>query len=253
MRWHSRLYMIHRWLGLVVGLQLLAWSVSGFTFTWLDIDNVRGDSDHAETPVRTLPFDRITLSVTDAVMRAAEHGVDTERFSRVVLRDRRDAPVYEMFDAHGVPLCTVDGVSGHVTKRLSAKQAEAIALADFEPWASGATVRLLEGEPPLEFRNGRMPVYQVTIDHPKHPHLYICPVTGEVLKRRNRPWRIFDFFWMLHIMDYGAREDFNHWLLTGMSIFAIATSASGLTLWTWRIRRGAKRVFGRRSSARGSA
>ena len=26
-------------------------------------------------------------------------------------------------------------------------------------------------------------------------------------------WRVFDFVWMLHIMDYDERDDFNHPLL----------------------------------------
>lgn len=33
-------YLAHRWLGLVVGLQLLTWSVSGFVFTVLDIEGI---------------------------------------------------------------------------------------------------------------------------------------------------------------------------------------------------------------------
>ena len=89
-----------------------------------------------------------------------------------------------------------------------------------------------------------MPVYQVILDHPKHPHLYVSPVTGAVLKRRNRPWRIFDFLWMLHIMDYRGRENFNHWLLTAMSVLAILTAASGLALWAWRVPRRRKRRTG---------
>ena len=77
-----------------------------------------------------------------------------------------------------------------------------------------------------------MPVYRVILDHPKKPHIYVSPVTGEIITRRNRPWRLFDFFWMLHIMDYGERESFNHLLLTFMSLLAITTSASGLVLWS---------------------
>lgn len=87
-----------------------------------------------------------------------------------------------------------------------------------------------------------MPVYRVVLDHPKQPHIYVCPITGEILKRRNKLWRIFDFFWMLHIMDYGERENFNHWLLTAMSVLAITTSTSGLILWWWRLPRLSPRV-----------
>ena len=77
----------------------------------------------------------------------------------------------------------------------------------------------------------------MTLDHPREPHIYVSAITGKVTKRRNKLWRTFDFFWMLHIMDYRNRENINHWLLSGMSILAILTSVSGLVLWWWRIPR----------------
>ena len=43
-------YLLHRWLGLIVGLQLLMWSVSGLVFTLLDIDNVHGDFEATQKP-----------------------------------------------------------------------------------------------------------------------------------------------------------------------------------------------------------
>ena len=66
-------------------------------------------------------------------------------------------------------------------------------------------------------------------------NLYIDPVNGEVLSRRSRKWRIFDFFWMLHIMDYGEREDFHHPLLTAAALLAVLSALSGILLWGYRI------------------
>src|SRR3546814_16302027 len=40
--------------------------------------------------------------------------------------------------------------------------------------------------------------------------LYVSGQDGRVLERRNDTWRIFDFVWMLHIMDYTGRQDFNN-------------------------------------------
>ena len=53
MRWRRNFYTAHRWLGLVVSLQLLAWTVSGLTFTLLDIDNVHGDFERRREPAFT--------------------------------------------------------------------------------------------------------------------------------------------------------------------------------------------------------
>jgi len=96
-----------------------------------------------------------------------------------------------------------------------------------------------------EYRGKPAPAWRVDLEHPKRPHIYVDAVTGEALARRNRLWRLFDFFWMLHIMDYRARESFNHPLLTAMSALALATGLSGLGLWGWRGATWARRRAGR--------
>lgn len=236
MRWKRKIFWVHRWLGLVVGLQLLVWSVSGFTFTILDIDDVHGDFERSFAPAPAVRVDRVALSPAEVLKAIPDRA---SQVARMGLRERLGRTVYELFDGSGVPLGAVDASSGEVMETITEQEAVAVARADFTGDAEVASVALLEGEPPLEFR-GRMPVYQVIFDHPKETRLYISPVTGNVLKRRNNPWRKFDWFWMLHIMDYRQRTDFNHWLLTGMSVLAILTSASGLGLWIWRIPRRRK-------------
>ncbi len=236
MRWRKNTFTVHRWVGLVVSLQLLAWSVSGLTFTLLDIDNVRGDWDKADPPPAAVRVDRTSLSPAEALTAAASAGVEPGQVTQVLLRERFDRTVYELFEV-STPLLAVDAATGEVIPTISEADAVAAAQADFVPEAAVASVKLLEGEPPLEFRGGPMPVYQVVLDHPKEPHLYISPVTGQVLKRRNNVWRTFDFLWMLHIMDYGERDNFNHWLLTFMSVLAVVTSATGLAMWAWRVPR----------------
>lgn len=235
MRWKQNCYTLHRWVGLIVGLQLLAWSLGGFTFSILSIANVRGEMDLHEKSPPSLRLNSVRLTPGDAAEVASKSGLSAGSFTEVRLRERADRTVYEFLGKEGKALGAVDAVTGEFLVRVSREEAKAVALSDFAPEASVVSVILLEGEPPIEYRGGAMPVYQVILDHPKDPHIYVSPITGEVLKRRNKIWRIFDFFWMLHIMDYSGRNNFNHWLLTTMSVLAILTSASGLVLWWWRI------------------
>ena len=51
-----------------------------------------------------------------------------------------------------------------------------------------------------------------------------------VTSHRNRTWRVFDFFWMLHTMDYRGRDDFNHALIKFVSLAAISLAISGYLL-----------------------
>lgn len=236
-RWKKNWYAVHRWLGLIVSLQLLAWSVGGFMFSVLDIENVRGELDQTSTDWPALRLDRVRLTAGEASAAAEVAGIDSASVREIRLRERFARTVFEFFDLEGQPIGAVDASTGEFMARVSENEAKAAATADFTHHSPVVSITLLEGDPPSEFRGGPMPVYQVILDHPKNPHLYISPITGEVLKRRNRVWRLFDFFWMLHTMDYRNRDDFNHWLLTTMSLFAVFTSASGLVLWWWRLPR----------------
>ena len=236
MRWKKNGFLVHRWLALVVSVQLLAWSVGGFTFSILDIENVRGELDMERGAEPALELDTVRVSPLEAIQSLSDGSGLSTAVRKVVLRERRGRVVYELFGVKGEPLASIDVTTGEVTRQIGEREAGGAAVADFAHEATVSSIELLEGSPPVEYRGGRMPVYRVVLDHPKHPHFYVCPVTGEILKRRNKLWRIFDFFWMLHIMDYGERNSFNHWLLTGMSVLAIATSISGLVLWSWRLR-----------------
>ena len=52
--------------------------------------------------------------------------------------------------------------------------------------------------------------------------------TDPFVARRNDWWRLFDFVWMLHIMDYETRDDFNHPLLIATAATALLFVVSGL-------------------------
>ena len=235
MSWRKRLYLTHRWIGLLVSVQLLAWSTGGFMFSILDIDNVHGDWERNLAQPQSLRVEEMQVTPLDAIAAANRAGISPSQVMSVRIHNRMGGVVYELLDREGLPLATVDTDSGEVILRISQQQACEIALADFKPRATVKSVSLLEGKPPLEYRGKPMPVYQVLLNHSKETHIYISPITGEVIARRNKPWRIFDFFWMLHIMDYGQRENFNHWLLSTMSILAILTSMTGLALWLLRL------------------
>jgi hypothetical protein len=54
---------------------------------------------------------------------------------------------------------------------------------------------------------------------------------GTVQKFRNQKWRVFDFLWMLHTMDYESRDNFGNVLLRTFSIFGLVTVLSGFLLY----------------------
>lgn len=60
--------------------------------------------------------------------------------------------------------------------------------------------------------------------------LYLSATSGEVVTVRSTLWRIFDFFWMLHIMDYDEREDFNNPLLISFAATSVLFCLTGILL-----------------------
>ena len=64
--------------------------------------------------------------------------------------------------------------------------------------------------------------------------LYFDAETGQLLTRRTRLWRVYDFMWMLHIMDYQGREDFNHPLVQIAAGLGLSVAISGILLVVYR-------------------
>lgn len=108
--------------------------------------------------------------------------------------------------------------------------------------AETASAELIEVAP-NEYRGGALPAWKV--DFADATTLYLDPQTAKVNAVRTTKWRIFDFFWMLHIMDYDERDDFNSPLLIIAASFGVITSASGLAL--------AVVIYGRRFRRRKAA
>ena len=83
---------------------------------------------------------------------------------------------------------------------------------------------------PGEIRGREPPLWRAEFDGWNKPTLYLSPMTGQLLSRRHELWRIFDFLWMLHIMDYETRDNVNNWVLRAFTLLAFTTVLSGAWL-----------------------
>lgn len=228
------LYFLHRWLGVLVAAQLLAWTVGGLLFTLLDLDDVHGDLDRAPRAAPALLPSTGIIGVDVAVARAGEAA------TRATLVERRARLVWQLERAQGRPVL-VDARDGVTLPPVDDAEARSIALADAPSARAVLAATLISADAPLEYREKPLPAWRIELDHDKQLHLYVDAVTGEVTARRNARWRIYDFFWMLHVMDYRERDDFQHPLLTAFALLGVAASTSGLVLWGVRLSRRLRR------------
>ena len=85
-----------------------------------------------------------------------------------------------------------------------------------------AAAVLISQDPPSELYARPLPLWRINFADRIRTSFYIDPHSAELVTRRHDFWRVFDFFWMLHIMDYQGRQNFNHLLII---------VAAGVCLW----------------------
>lgn len=235
-----RQYAIHRWLGAIVGVQLFLWCLGGFIFAIHDIDHVRGTTGMKSAPPPALATHEVALTPKEAAAVAAASG----EALTIELRPLLDRPVYEVHTEGDTTV--IDAATGEVLSPIGEQKAVALALADREGDPAINNVSLVESEPPIEYRGGPLPAWRVELEDGYGTHVWIAADSGRITARRNDAWRRFDFFWMLHTMDYGGRDDFNHPIIIAFAALSLITIGTGGVLWGIRIRR---RVVRRRRRA----
>ena len=218
MRLHIAARKTHKWLGLFIGIQVVIWSLSGLYMTAVHIDIIHGD--HL---VRTLPpIGADAGGLMDPLAAASAHQGNGVRLAWV-----RNQPAYVVKGESGEMV--VDARSGRPVPPPTESEIRTIAAAAYtgdEPIASAALITDIPGE----IRGRKPPLWRVEFDQWNKPTLYFSPLTGELLSRRHELWRVFDFVWMLHIMDYDERESVNTTLLRVFTWGAVLMAMSGAWL-----------------------
>lgn len=223
-RWVVR---IHKWVALVVGVQVLAWVGGGLGMTLMPIEAVRGEHTIAAPPDYAIDTAAL-LSLAEAEARLGGLDVTGAQLVRW-----HDGPVWRLETRQG-PI-VIDAVTGQRRTPVTRETALAIAEAGYEGGAPIADIEYF-ADAPFEYRRPN-PSWRVSFDDGEGTRLYVNAQTGVIDARRNDMWRLFDVFWMLHIMDYRERENFNHPLVISMALLALLTVLAGLSLLVIRMRR----------------
>lgn len=225
-----RIASLHKWLGLVVGAQLVIWTATGLFFTVFSITRIRGEHLVHPPVAEIVDVSRVKLSMLDAL-----HAVAEDAPQRVTLRDLAGEPVFDIRADIGV--FVVSAETGQVLSPVSEEVARAVASAAWAGEGALQTVEFME-QPPAE-SGVQGPAWAARFAGPGHPTLYVNAATGERGAVRTDLWRTYDLLWSLHIMDYKTRENFNHPLIIAAAILALSTVLFGIALLLHRFTRGA--------------
>ncbi len=205
----------HIWLGWLIGVPMLLWTVTGVLMVVKPIEEVRG-SDLLRDPQ--------AIVVTSPPIAPA---LDFKPVSKVTLEQRAAGPRWILAFADGSTRAA-DPATGRLLPPLSAADAAREVMTRYIGMARIASVtRVDKSRPPIDLRRP-LDCWQLTMSD--GTHFYVDRFTGDIAARRTAWWRLYDVMWGLHIMDLQTREDAHNPWLIGFGIAAAVTTLLALAL-----------------------
>lgn len=223
---------VHRWMGFILGIQFFFWTVGGLYFSWSDMHEV--NEDHQKTRISSIESDIKLANPQDIIKKIKL--IDTVNYIfgiRLIQILRK--PVYQIFyskeNDKGEKVQLANAETGELRPSLNNLEAVEIAKNYFLDSSQVKLIQYLSNtDRHHEYRGQSVPVYAVTFNNSLNTTVYVAIELGTVQKFRNNKWRVFDFLWMLHTMDYEGRDNISNWLLRVFSIFGLLFITSGFIL-----------------------
>ncbi len=213
----SKLRRWHMWLGWLVGVPVLFWTVSGFVMVARPIDEVRGTA---------LLRDPAPLNLSAPAVAPSLAGMPV---SSVTLEPRAVGPRW-IINLAGDPARSrmADPATGRLLANFGAAEAQREVMSRYAGKARVADVTRVDPvSPPIELRRA-FDGWRVGMDD--GTHFYVDAGSGAVVARRTRFWRVYDFMWGIHIMDLqGRKQTHNPWVVT-FSLLTLVMTLLALVL-----------------------
>jgi len=203
--------LFHKYLSLVISIQLLLWTVSGIYFAFNKIELVRGEQYLIEQKVSKLNLKEVESSFSGKNVNFVR------RLDEWIIKVETDSG-FSYTDLQGQNL---DELNAEEVREVVRQSTKLIPL---------MVQRIDKPEIRAEFRGRNLPIFKVATSTTDNINVYVDAFTGEVTAIRSDSWRIWDFLWGAHIIDYSERENINNFLIKILSILALISSLSGIVL-----------------------
>ena len=207
----------HRYLGLFIGIQFLFWTSSGLYFSWTNIDEIHGDQ-FKNLEYQPKSFNNLispsNLNVSESI-------------NAIELRDINNVPYYWINEKQ-----LYSAIDGKLKNRITKEEALYVAknyMKDNLEVTSIQEINTIDKH--HEYREKLLPAYVISYKNDEALKSYVSINDGKFQTLRHRSWRLFDFLWMTHTMDYEGRDNFNTIVLRSFSLLGLITVLSGFLLW----------------------
>ena len=210
----------HKYLSILISIQLLLWTISGIYFAFNQIELVRGEQ------YRLPQVFSVDLSKVNVFLDSVKSIQVARRFGEEILIVRKEAGT-EYLNLQGVAL-----------EKLSREQAISI-VSSVTSLTPLAAEEINDPEPGSEYRGRNLPLFKVITQDQENDEInvYVDAISGQVVAIRSEQWRLWDLMWGLHIMDWETRDEINNWLLKLFSVLALISSLTGVFIffrWDWK-------------------
>ena len=210
---------------LFVGLQFVIWSITGAYMVVLNIDYIHGDS--------LVNQQSNSLKSTDINYELHQLYSDYPNAEVIELTLLLDRAVYQFSQNKQHYLLSAD--TGELLSSISEDYAAEIAKGLYEkPEASISHISLISENPPFELSVRHLSVWRVDFDDFASPSFYISSHTGKLVTKRHTFWRVFDWMFSFHVMDY-VEEDPSNKLLLLFSVLSLVATIFGVLLTYFRV------------------
>jgi len=212
-RW---LQWFHRWLGLILGLQVLIWLITGLYFSAMGNQAMSGRTHFEPLPNESLAGLELSSNIGDLSRRFDD-------IQQVEWQQVLQIPQLKVVTADNTYY--LDGRSG---KPWQTDRALATDIAKASYSGAGTIDEVVE----VDAR------FQVLFDDPVSTEVLIGKADGAVQGHRNWNWYIADWMFRLHFMDYSGGRDFNNLLIRASGLVTLWFAIAGLILLLRNVKRG---------------
>ncbi len=229
-----KIRIVHRYLGIIIGIQFLFWTIGGLYFSWTNIAKIRG---------KDIVRDEENISLTNDLISPSSiifTNEITNSFKSIELVPLLDSFYYKVITQVNEKDVTImlNAKTGIKRKLLTIAEAKTIVSNRLKLPTSIDNVSLITStNGHHEYREKPLPAYALSISKPYAATVYVDATTGEIHNVRNNQWRVFDWLWMMHVMDYKDRDNINNWVLRIFSLLGLCTLISGYVLYFTTIKK----------------
>ena len=201
----------HKYLSLIISIQLLLWTISGIYFAFNKIELVRGEQYIIKDKPSSIEINNLNISSNvkniEIFKRLNQWVVKAEMDAGFKYQDLLGNEVYELSPNEAIEVVKLKTILSPID-----------------------AIKINESSSRSEFRGRSLPIYKIKTDSSDDTNVYVDVMSGKIVAIRSDSWRVWDFLWGAHIIDYRQRDNINNILLKIFSILALLSSLSGIAL-----------------------